>query len=101
MLLSETLHAFCIFYKVAWSSRGHVQGERGGAEKRGEKAIKKQTRWAAQRGKATACWSSAYLLAYVCVCASVCVCMSERVCTKVRVEEDREGWRGAVVGTRS
>ena len=45
--------------------------------------------------------SSAYLLAYVCVCASVCVRMSERVGTKVRVEEDREGWRGAVVGTRS
>ena len=41
MLLSETLHAFCIFYEVAGSSRGHVQGERGGAEKRGEKAIKK------------------------------------------------------------
>jgi hypothetical protein len=45
--------------------------------------------------------SSAYLLACVYVCASVCVCMSERVGTKVRVEEDREGWRGAVVGTRS
>ena len=76
LLLSETLHAFCIFYKVAGSIRGHVQGERGGAEKRGEKAIKKTNKMGGAERE-----SDSVLV--FCVSISVCV----RVCVRVCVYE--------------
>ena len=75
MLLSETLHAFCSFYEVAGSSRGHVQGEIGGAEKRGERAIKKTNKiGGAER-------ESDSVLVF-CVSINVCVRVCVRVCER-------------------